>query len=113
MAVVLMAEDRPPMAPKPVIDEHKTSIAKCPEERVAPAATPSSKMYFIPAYPARQQTKAPMSGTRGPCASTMRPTIGPAMYVPATYINIRLILDWRDYIPLAASPTILSWVCVK
>ena len=27
-----MAEDRPPMTPKPVNDEHKTSIEKCPKE---------------------------------------------------------------------------------
>lgn len=83
LAVALTAEDMAPPAPKPVNDEYKTSVANCSGERISPGPTPSSNIRFIPPYPTRQKIKALMSGIRGPCASTMRPRIGPEMYVPA------------------------------
>lgn len=83
LAVVLTAATTPACAPKPVKRLHTINRTKCAEDMDTPESVPSSYIRFIPAYPTRENTKAPMSGIWGPLKSTIRPQIGPDTETPA------------------------------
>ena len=76
LAVALMAAPVEFVAPKPLRSRHVTSMPKVSEEMDASEPTPLSYIRFIPEYPTRKHRKPPMSGIRGPFASTKRPSMG-------------------------------------
>lgn len=77
-----MADAAALVAPKPVNSKHIMSMPKEIGGMGVSVPIPLSYMRFIPEYPTKEHSKPPISGMRGPFASTKRPNTGAEMWPP-------------------------------